>query len=160
MKTMNIAKRILAGAAILGMALSGAAVGAGAASASTVPVMYGAKINGWQASVKPAGIYFGNGGAPYITSLHWTSWNGTSASATGKLWTQKPGCSPSYMCGYTSRWAGVYLNTVRSHNGTRYYARMAVKFWYGGKWRWDTGWFGYQGGTLPWWQFPAVFPYL
>ena len=42
-----------------------------------------------------------------------------------------------------------------------YYARMDVKFYYGGKWRWDTGWFGYAyGGTVPWWQFPAVFPYL
>ncbi len=52
-------------------------------------------------------------------------------------------------------WAGVYLNTVRWHHGARYYARMAVRFWYAGKWRWDVGWFrsGY-------WVFPLVFPYL
>jgi hypothetical protein len=49
----------------------------------------------------------------------------------------------------------VYLNTIRWHNGARYYARMAVKFWYAGKWRWDVGWFrsGY-------WVFPSVYPYL
>ena len=79
----------------------------------------------------------------------------------GRLWTQKPGCSPSYKCPYYSRWVGVYLNTVRWHNGVRYYARMAVEFYYAGKWRWDVGWFPrYLGGTMPVWLFPAVFPYL
>jgi hypothetical protein len=111
--------------------------------------------NATHASVKPGHFYFGNGGAPYITGLRWSSWNGTGAWATGKLWTQKPGCSPSYKCRYYSRWAGVYLNTVRWHNGARYYARMAVRFWYAGKWRWDAGRFrsGY-------WVFPLVFPYF
>lgn len=150
-----IAKVILAGAAILGMAFSGAAIAAGAANASTVPVVYAADADGWHAHVKPAATYFGNGGAPYITQLRWSSGNGTSAWATGKLWTQQPGCSPSYTCPYYSRWAGVYLNTIRSHNGTRYYARMAVKLWYGGKWRWDAGWL--RNGF---WTFPLVFPYL
>jgi len=41
-------------------------------------------------SVKPVAIYFGQGGAPFLTRLHWSSWNTTSAWATGKLWTQKP----------------------------------------------------------------------
>ncbi len=117
--------------------------------------MYAANADGWHAHVKPAAIYFGNGGAPYITQLRWSSWNGTSAWATGKLWTQKPGCSPSYKCPYYSRWAGVYLNTIRWHNGTRYYARMAVKFWYSGKWRWDVGWL--RNGF---WTFPLTSPYL
>jgi hypothetical protein len=63
--------------------------------------------------------------------------------------------SPSYKCPYYSRWAGVYLNTIRWHGGTRYYARMAVKFWYEGRWRWDVGWF--RNGF---WTFPLVFPYL
>jgi hypothetical protein len=48
-------------------------------------------------------------------NLRWSWWNGTSAWATGKLWTQKPGCSPSYKCPYYSRWAGVSLTTIRSH---------------------------------------------
>ena len=130
-------------------------IGVTAANASTVPVVYAANANGWHAYVKPGHFYFGNGGAPYITKLRWSSWNGTSARATGKLWAQKPGCSPSYKCRYYSRRAGVYLSTIRWHNGVWYYARMAVKFWYAGKWRWDVGWFksGY-------WVFPPVFPFL
>ena len=152
---MKIATKILAGAAILGMAFSGAAIGGEAANARTVPVVYAANADGWHAHVKPAAIYFGQGGAPFLAQLHWSSWNGNSAWATGKLWTQKPGCSPSYQCPYYSRWAGVYLTTIRWHNGTRYYARMAVKFWYGGKWRWDGGWL--RNGF---WTFPVAFPYL
>ena len=154
-RAMKAANKILAGAAILGMAFSGIAIGGGAAHASTVPVVYAANADGWHAYVKPAAIYFGQGGDPILGQLHWSSWNGTSAWATGKLWAQKPGCSPSYKCPYYSRWAGVYLSTIRWHNGTRYFARMAVKFWYGGKWRWDVGWLG-NG----FWTFPPVFPYL
>ena len=150
---MPLTKKLLAGAAILGALLTGAAIGQGTASASTAPVVYG--DNGWHGNVEPGSIYFGNGGAPYLTGLHWTSWNGTSAWATGKLWTEKFGCTPSYTCPYYSRWAGVYLNTARWHGGVRYYARMAVKFWYAGKWRWDTGWI-----SRGYWVFPAAFPYL
>jgi len=159
-RTVKIIRKLLAGATILGMAFSAAAIGEGTADASTVPVVYAAHNNGWHAYVKPGYFYFGNGAAPYFTGLHWTSWNSASAWATGRLWTQKPGCSPSYKCPYYSRWVGVYLNTVRWHNGVRYYARMAVKFRYAGKFRWDVGWFGYHKGTMPWWLFPAVFPYL
>jgi hypothetical protein len=81
-------------------------IGVTAANASTVPVVYAANANGWHAYVKPGHLYFGNGGAPYIAQLHWSTWNGTSAWATGKLWAQKPRCSPSYKCRYYSRWAG------------------------------------------------------
>jgi hypothetical protein len=105
-------------------------------------------------------FFFGNGGAPYFTALQWKSWNSGSAWGTGKLWTQKPGCSPSYKCTFSSRWVGVDLSTVRTHNGVRYYARMAVEFFVSGKAHWVTGWFGIHGGTVPDWQFPAVFPYL
>lgn len=150
---MRIAKKVLAAVAILGMALTGAAIGEPAASASTVPVVY--NDNGWHGSVKPGILYFGNGGAPYITGLHWTSWNATSAQATGRLWTEKFGCTPSYRCGYSSRYVQVDLNTVRSHDGTGYYARMTVRFRYGGKWRRDTGWI--RNGF---WVFPVTFPYL
>jgi hypothetical protein len=37
---------------------------------------------------------------------------------------------------------------------------MAVEFKNGGKMRWVVGWFGTHGGTVAWWQFPAVWPYL
>lgn len=159
-RTMKIIGRLLAGAAILGMAFSGAAIGEGTAHASAVPVVHAAHNDGWHAYVKPGRFYFGNGAAPFFTGLRWTSWNSRSAWATGRLWTAKPGCSPGYKCPYSSRWAGVYLNTVRWHNGVRYYARMAVEFRNAGKMRWDVGWFGYHGARVPWWQFPAVFPYL
>ena len=161
----NIIRKLRA-AAILGMAfavaLTGGAIGAGTASASTVPAVYAAHNDGWNGYTKPGYFTFGMGGSPYFTDLQWTSWNSSSAWGTGKLWTQQPGCTPSYLCPYSSRYVGVYLSTIRWHARIHpYYARMDVKFYYGGKWRWDTGWFGYAyGGTVPWWQFPAVFPYL
>jgi hypothetical protein len=152
---MKIVKKILAGAAILGMALSVSAVEGGAARASTVPVVY-ADANPWQVSVEPGRFYFGQGGAPYLTGLRWTSWNGASAWATGRLRLQEPGCTPPvYECPFSSRWVGVYLNTTRWHDGTRYYARMAAEFWYAGKWRWDVGWF-----TSGFWTFSLTYPYL
>ena len=61
---MRITRKLLAGAAILGMAFSVAATAEGAAGASTVPVMYAAHLDGWHGYVKPGTIYFGNGGAP------------------------------------------------------------------------------------------------
>jgi hypothetical protein len=158
---MKIIRKLLAAAAILGIAFSVAATAEGAASASTVPVVYAAHIDSWHGYVKPGSFGFGNGGAPYITQLKWTSWGSGSAWGTGKLWTQKPGCSPSYQCPYSSRWIGLYLSTVKTHGSTRYYARMAAKLFVSGKARWVVGWFPrYEGGTMPVWQFPAVFPYL
>ena len=154
-RDLKIAKKILTTAAILGMAFSGSVIEAAAANASTTPVVYAANNNGWDAHMKPGNFYFGNGGAPFFTNLRWTSWNGTSAWATGKMWTETPGCSPSYKCMYYSRWVGVYLNMIRWHNGIRYYARMAVEFRQAGRWHWDTGWL--QGG---YWVFPLTWPYL
>jgi len=76
---MNHIRRLLAGAAVLGMALSGAILGGGSASAST-PVIYGANNDSWYHSyVQPGNIYFGAGAAPYFTNLHWTSWNSSGA---------------------------------------------------------------------------------
>ena len=156
MRPRTWVRKIKAGAAILGLACSVAAIGAGPADAGTVPVVYSAHADGWHGYVRPAAIYFGQGGAPFLAKLRWSSWNGTSARAAGELWAQKPGCTlPSYKCPYNSRWVGVYLTTIRSHHGTRYFARMAVRFWYGGKWRWDVGWLRHG-----YWAFPLVYPYL
>jgi hypothetical protein len=55
------------------------------AAVATVPVVHAAKADGWHGYVKPAAIYFGQGGAPFLAQLHWSSWNGTSAWATAKL---------------------------------------------------------------------------
>jgi hypothetical protein len=157
---MKIIRKLLAGAAIAVVAFTAAAAGQGTAGASTVPVVHAAHVDGWHSYVKPGYFLFGNGGSPYFTNLTWKSWGSSSAWGTGRLWTQKPGCSPSYMCPYYYRWVGVYLNTIRWHNGVPYYDRMAVKFYRAGAWRWDVGWFGYHGGTVPYWAFPAVWPYL
>jgi len=154
---MNIISKLLAGAAVLGMALTGAVIAEGTASASTVPVVYGsAAALPWHGSVRPGSFYFGQGAAPEFRNLRWTSWNGTSAQATGRLWTVKPGCSPSYTCAFGTRYVQVTLSVVRSHHGTRYYARMAVRFFYGGRWHVVTGWLGSNG----YWIFPLVYPYL
>jgi hypothetical protein len=156
MGTVRTARKILARAAVLAMTLAGPVVAAGAAGAGTVPVVYAAHNDGgWAAYVKPRGFFFGNGGAPFFAQLRWSSWNGTSAWSEGKLSTQERGCAPSYKCSRTTQWVGVYLSTVRTHGGTRYYDRMAVEFWRGGKRHWVTGWFrnGY-------WVFPQAWPYL
>ncbi len=160
-RTPAIARKLLAGAVLLGTLLAGTAFAEGPASASSAPVVYAARNDGWQhGSTRPGTYIFGNGGAPFFTALRWKSWGSGSAWGTGRLWTQKPGCSPSARCPYSSRWAGVYLSTVRTHNGVRYYARMAVEFFVSGKAHWVTGWFATHGGTMPYWGFPAVFPYL
>ncbi len=155
---MNIIRKLLAGAAILGMALAGAAAVTGTASASTVPVVYGsAAALPWHGYVKPGNFYFGQGAAPEFRNLNWTSWNGTSAQATGRLWTVKPGCvPPTYKCTFNTHYVQVTLTTVHSRNGIRYYAHMAVRSYYGGKWHVVTGWLGSHG----YWIFPLVYPYL
>jgi hypothetical protein len=161
-RTSEIVRRLLAGVVLLGTLLAGAAFAARSASASSTPVVYATQNDGWQhGSTRPGRYIFGNGGAPFFTALKWKSWGSGSAWGTGKLWTQKPGCSSaSYKCPYSPRWVGVYLSTVRTHNGVRYYARMAVEFFVSGRARWVTGWFAPHGGTMPYWGFPAVFPYL
>ena len=157
-------RKLLAAVAVLGVVLAGAgAVSASTAgaSASAVPVLYGAHLDGWHAYVKPGTIYFGNGAAPFITGLRWSSWGSGSAWGTGKLWVARTPCSPAYKCTYGSRWTGVYLSTVRTHGTTRYFYRMSVEFFVSGKARWDTGWFYVlRGATVPFWQFPFTWPYL
>jgi hypothetical protein len=160
-RTSTIVRRLLAAIVLLGTVLAGTASAAASASASSAPVVYAAQNDGWQhGSTRPGTYIFGNGGAPFFTALRWKSWGSGSAWGTGKLWTQQPGCSPSANCRYSSRWVGVYLSTVRTHNGVRYFARMAVEFFVSGKSRWVAGWFGVHLGTMPYWGFPAVFPYL
>ena len=55
----------------------------------------------------------------------------------------------------------IALSTVKTHGGTKYYARMAAKLFVCGKARWEVGWLRtYPGATVPMWQFPLVYPYL
>src|SRR5436305_1600239 len=76
----KIISRKLALAAGIGLAaLAGPVAGAGTASASTSPVVYGAHLDSWHAYIKPASFYFGNGAAPRITNLTWKSWGSNTA---------------------------------------------------------------------------------
>ena len=152
----KIVRRLLAGGVLAGLLLSGAVVAEGSASAATTPVLYSANNLPWSASRHPLSFVFGNGGSPYFTNLTWKSWGSGSTWGTGKVWTQKAGCSPSYKCAYTSRWVGVYLSVVKTHNGTRYYSKMSVELSVSGKLRWESG--TYQSG---WWgHFPNVWPWF
>jgi hypothetical protein len=101
------------------------------------------------------------GGAPFITNLTWKSWGSKSAWGTGKIWTQKAGCSPSYKCKFSSRWVGISLTTIKKHGARPYYDRMAVEMRVGTRMHWFVGWFKYYpGATVPSWIFPLVWPYL
>jgi hypothetical protein len=83
------------------------------------------------------------------------------AWGTGKIWTQKAGCSPSYKCRFSSRWVGISLTTIKKHGAQPYYDRMAVEMRVGSKMHWFVGWFKYYpGAKVPSWIFPLVWPYL
>lgn len=133
-----------------------------AASASTTPVVYAAHLDPWHGYVRPGRLIFGNGGAPEVSNLTWKSWGSGSAWGTGRLWTQKPGCAPSYKCRFYPRWVGISLSTVRMHGSARYYARMAVEFFVSGKARWVVGWYPHYNcsGCAAYWGFPLVWPYF
>ena len=157
---MNRARRLLLSAAALaGLLLPATVVAGGTASAATTPVVYAAHADGWHAYRKPGSFYFGNGGAPYFTNLTWKSWAANSAWATGKIWIHKT-CTPSYKCGYTSRWVGVYLSVPKYHGAARYYGKMSVELSVSGKLKWEAGYFTAPKGVTAYWKFPLVWPYL
>jgi hypothetical protein len=157
---MKIISRKLALAASIGLAaLAVPVAGAGMASASTSPVVYAAHADGWHAYRKPGSFYFGNGGAPYFTNLTWKSWGANSAWGTGRIWIHKS-CSPSYKCGYSSRWVGVDLSVPKYHGSTRYYDKMSVELSVSGKMKWEVGYFTAPKGLTSYWKFPLIWPYL
>src|SRR6266540_1092468 len=92
---------------------------------ATLPVVY-AQVEGWHGGqVRPAALYVGQGGSPYVNALKWLSWTATGAQANGYLHMQKPGCAlPTYQCPYQRFSVKVQLSGVEAHNGVRYYSRM------------------------------------
>jgi hypothetical protein len=99
---------------------------AGAAgSPAALPVVY-SRVAGWRdGRVRPAVIYVGEGGAPYVSALSWPSWTAAGARADGDLHMQKPGCAlPAYQCRYQRFGVKVQLSQVKFRDGVRYYARM------------------------------------
>jgi len=92
---------------------------------AVLPVVYW-QADGWHGGqVRPAAIYVGQGGSPYVKALRWPSWTAAGARANGYLYMQKPGCVlPTYQCPYQRFRVQVQLGRVQTHNGTRYYSRM------------------------------------
>lgn len=122
------------------------------ASAASTPVV--TSNGGWSAFARePARIYFGNGGAPYITHLRWKAWGDDSAFAEGHLWVAAAGCTAAYACTYREHWVNVWLNRPRSHGGREYFTRMDAEFYHDGKVRLQRLTLskrGYWDGPLRW----------
>jgi hypothetical protein len=149
----------LAAAALTALA---AAVPMPAALAGATPVKVYAADAGWNyPSVRPSAIYFGQGGSPFITRLHWQWWYKTGY-ATGRLWTVTPGCAPLAKCKYYPHWISVRLSTIKLHGTVRYFYAMRVKFWHNGAWHWQTAHFRTfcSTCTAPFWIGPSSWPYL
>lgn len=116
-----------------GARAGGASASAGNASAhgksasapGSVPVVY-AQVAGWHdGEVRPAAVYVGEGGAPYVSALNWSAWAAAGARASGFLHMQVPGCTmPTYRCRYLKVRVTVRLSEVRTHDGAAYFSRM------------------------------------
>jgi hypothetical protein len=89
------------------------------------PVVY-SQVEGWHGGrVRPAAIYIGQGGSPYVTRLRWLRWTSGAALGVGYLHKLQPGCArPAYQCPYGRFRVRVRLSGVRTHGGSRFYARM------------------------------------
>jgi len=100
-------------------------VGAPSAAAA-LPVVYG-QVAGWRGGqVRPAAVYVGEGGAPYVKALKWPAWTAVGAHANGELLMQKPGCArPAYQCPYRRFRVKVQLSLVETRDGVQYYSRMS-----------------------------------
>lgn len=92
---------------------------------AALPVVY-SQVEGWHGGqVRPAAIYVGQGGSPYVKALRWPTWTAAGAQANGYLHMQKPGCAlPTYQCPYQRFRVRVQLSQVETHDGVRYYSRM------------------------------------
>ena len=121
------------------------------ASQAVPPVVY-SQVEGWHGGrVRPAAIYVGQGGSPYVTGLRWLSWTPAGAQAVGYLHRQQPGCArPSYQCPYRRFRVRVRLSGPRTHGRTRFFARMRWIYAshhvrYVIRWRADGGYWRSQG---------------
>jgi hypothetical protein len=122
-----------------------------AANPAAPPVVY-SQVEGWHGGqVRPAAIYVGQGGSPYVTGLRWLSWTSAGAHATGYLHRQQPGCGrPVYQCPYRRFRVRVQLSRPATHGGTRFFARMRWAYSsehvrYVIRWRADRGYWRSQG---------------
>jgi hypothetical protein len=152
---MKLAK-IIATATIAIASITGLALAAGLASASTRPPVIYNESNGWQTpQVRPAWIYIGEGGSPIAHTWHWNTWNPKVARSTGTLVTNN--CVPDCADGRASyHKLYVTLSGIKYHRGRAYYSVMT---WYTPGYRLygqhhSTMTMHYlvrHGGTMPFW---------
>jgi hypothetical protein len=112
---MNIRGSVAAIAGTAVLATGGTAFASASASASSKPVVY--ECSNSTGHIRPGTLYItrspAGGSGWWMTGLHWSRWNGSTAKARGRE--------------YDSTYhATVTLSRVRGHDGTRYYTRMAV----------------------------------
>jgi hypothetical protein len=103
-------RRVMKKIAMFALAVLVLAGGGAVASAATAqPCTSGAcytepavlsNAGAWAANIKPASEYFGQGGAPFMTGLHWSKYSHSKAIAKGRLHAIKAGCTPTYKCKY------------------------------------------------------------
>ena len=117
---------VAAGASHRGGRMSGSDVLTGAAARTAPPPVLFAEAAGWHdGQQRPAAVFVGEGGAPLIRDVSWSRWTAAGASAAGRLYMEKPGCtSPAYLCSYQQFPVTITLGAVRVHAGTRYWSRM------------------------------------
>lgn len=111
----------IAGALALAVGLIGGL--ASSAQATSLPVVYN-YVEGWaNPHVRPNFIAIGMGGAPFVQSLHWSTWNSRGAKATGTLVLDS--CKPDCAQGAISRYrVDVALSGVKHHRDRAYFSVM------------------------------------
>jgi hypothetical protein len=121
-RILRSAVEIIAGAAVA-LVLTGAVDG--------VTQRPGLLQDGWSNPVqRPTAIYVGNGSAPRIGHLTWSSWTSASARGTGVLARVSPHCRQAWprTCPVQRLRVTVTLSGVRQHGGQPYYSRMTWAF--------------------------------
>jgi len=126
--------------AVTGLAVAGMLVPATAALAAphAAPAVKtiqndAPSTSGWNYQTRPGTILIGQGGSPEAFHLKWSSWNGTSATATGKLDLWDTSCVPISNCRPSVYSVKVWLHQVASHKGTKYFSRMRYNYGHQGK---------------------------
>lgn len=157
-----IITRVTGCVAAAAAALLLAAPVAGASAAARKPVVVSWANASWRRmSARPADFYFGMGGAPFITGLHWRSWGRSKAVGAGTLHVPEAGCYPTDNCPYHRHYLRMVLTDVRKHDGKRYFDHMKVVIKRGHRAVIQHLVFRKEdGGTEPFWWGPDAWPYL
>lgn len=127
------------------------AVGAVAATGSTVlPVAYNG-IGGWRrGAVRPPVIYIGESNV-FVRTPHWAHWTAASATTRGTLWVDT--CTPTCSAGHYRQYpAVVTLGGVASHRGVAYFSRLGLSYTHGSPRHYTYRWGTLHGATMPGWN--------